>query len=186
MKALVLAVAAFSLCTSPRCAAQEVVPVIHLSTDEAAKARQMAQDLKSAQDRDNRATTAWRNFHQMFQAAHPELPGMRFASDFRVAFTRNISSRPAEAVAVELTAEERQKAESLYREMSAAKLALEQAEKNWQDYQRELVADHVPRTGSANASTFTLGSGRSVVIEYPWFFGVAFTPDFRVAVPLRY
>jgi hypothetical protein len=110
MKALVLSVAAFSLCTSlQRCAVQEVVPVIHLSADEAAKARQIVQDLKSAQDRDNRATTAWRDFHQSYQAAHPELRGLRFASDFRVAFALKNSSSPLvnEAEAVELSAEER-------------------------------------------------------------------------------
>ena len=53
---MTFAVAAFALCASvTRCVAQEPSPVIYLSTAEAAKAKQAAQDLKNAQDRDSRA-----------------------------------------------------------------------------------------------------------------------------------
>src|SRR6266571_1243720 len=118
MKAILLSAASFSFCTSsPRCVAQEVevVPVIYLSTGEATKARQTTQDLKSAYDRNNRAVTAWRNFYQRYQAAHPELPNLRFVSDFRVAFARKNNRFPVEeAATVELSAEERQQAESLH------------------------------------------------------------------------
>lgn len=160
--------------------------MIHLSTDEAAKARQIAQDFRGAQDRDNRATRAWQNFRQSYQAAHPELPGLIFASDFGVAFAFKKSSGPLgdEKAAVELSAEEGQKAESLHRETLEAMQALNQARKNWVDFQHELVADHVPTTGLG--VVFTLPSGRSATIPSPWDRGVAFTPDFRVAVPRLY
>ncbi len=188
MKTLLLSAAAFSLCTSsPRCVAQEVIPVIYLSTGEAAKAKQAVQDLKSAQNRDNRAATAWRNFHQSYQAAHPELPGLRFASDLRVAFAQKKLSGAfpweTEAATVELSAEERQKAESLHREMLEAKLALDQAQKSWSDYWYQLVLDHVPPSPTAGGSIVTLPSGKSATIPNPWGNGVVFTSDFRVAVP---
>ena len=188
MKTLLLSAAAFSLCTSsPRCVAQEVIPVIYLSTGEAAKAKQAVQDLKSAQNRDNRAATAWRNFHQSYQAAHPELPGLRFASDLRVAFAQKKLSGAfpweTEAATIELSAEERQKAESLHREMLEAKLALDQAQKSWSDYWYQLVLDHVPPSPTAGGSIVTLPSGKSATIPNPWGNGVVFTSDFRVAVP---
>jgi len=186
MKALLLSAAAFSLCTpSPRCVAQEVVPIIYLSTGEAAKAKQTAQDLTSAQERNDRAATAWRNFHQSYQAAHPELPGLRFASDFRVAFARKtLSKRFAleEAATVELSTEERQKAESLHRELLEAKRALDQAQKSWSDYWQQLVIDHVSPSPSGGAIV-TLPNGKSATIPAPWATGVLFTPDFRIAVP---
>lgn len=119
----------------------------------------------------------------MYQAAHPELPNLRFSSDFRAAFPMRDPSVVAVVVveAVELSVEERQKAESLHREMLEARQAFEQAQKNWRDYQYELVADHVPATGTG--LPVTLQSGKGAVIPNPWGFGMAFTPDFRVAVP---
>jgi hypothetical protein len=187
MKALLLFAAAFSFFTpSPRCVAQEVVPIIYLSTSEAAKAKQTAQDLKSAQDRNDRAATAWRNFHQSYQAAHPELPGLRFASDFGVAFALKSLSSPFpitdEAATVELSTEERQKAESLHREMLEAKRVLDQAQKSWSDYWHQLVVDHVS-PGPKSGVIVTLPNGKSATIQDPWANGVVFTPDFRVAVP---
>src|ERR1051325_903371 len=168
MKAILLSAAAFWLCaSSPRCAAQDVLPVIYLSTGDAAKAKQTAQDFKSAYDRNNRAVTAWRNFHQSYQAAHPELPGLRFASDFRVAFAqKDLSSAfplVKEAATVELSAEERQKADSLHVEMLEAKRALDQAERSWSDYWHQLVLDHVPPNSNGGAIV-ALPSGKSVTI----------------------
>jgi hypothetical protein len=188
VKALLLSAAALSLCiSSPRCMAQEVVPVIYLSTDEAAKAKQTAQDLKSALDRNSRAIAAWRNFNQGFQAVHPEMPGLRFSSDFRVAFAKkNVSNSfpfEAEAATVELSAEERKKAESLHQEMLEAKRLLDQAQKSWLDYQYQFVLDHVPPNPEAGGSIVTLPGGKSATIPIPWNSGVVFTPDFRVAVP---
>jgi hypothetical protein len=187
MKALLLSVVAFSLCTpTPRCVAQEVVPVIYLSSDEAAKAKQTSQDLKSAQDRNYRAATAWRNFHQGYQAAHPELPGLQFASDFRVAFALRTSSGQfpleKEAATVELSTEERQKAESLHREMVEAKRGLDQAQQSWSDCWQQLVVDHVSASPE-RAGTIVMLNGKSAKIPNPWATGVVFSPDFRIAVP---
>jgi hypothetical protein len=166
--------------------AQEVVPVIYLSTDEAAKAKQTAQDLKSAQDRNSRAIAAWRGFNQSFQAAHPEMSGLRFSSDFRVAFAKkNVSNSfpfEAEAATVELSAEERKKAESLHQEMLEAKRMLDRVAKSWLDYQHQLLFDHLPPNPEGGLIV-TLPSGISATIPDPWVNGVVFTPDFRVAVP---
>src|SRR5215472_16438029 len=141
-KALLLFSAAFSLCiSSPRCRAQEPRSVIYLSTDEAAKAKQTAQDLKGAQDRNSRAEAEWRSFNMNFRAAHPELHGLFFSSDFRFAFAKKYWSNSvpfdAEVETVELSAEERQRAESLHQEMLEAKRLLDQAQKGWSDYQNE-------------------------------------------------
>jgi hypothetical protein len=188
MKAILLSAAAFLLCaSSPRCVAQDVLPVMYLSSGDAAKAKQTAQDFKSAYDRNNRAVIAWRNFHQSYQVAHPGLRGLRFASDFRVAVAQKDLSGAfqvvKEAATVELSAEERQKAESLHLEMLEAKRALDQAEKSWSDYWHQLVLDHFPPSPNANGVIVTLPSGKSVTIPYPWGNGLVFTPDFRVAFP---
>lgn len=157
--------------------------MIYLSPSEAAKAKQTAQDLTSAQDRADRARTAWQSFHQSYQAAHPELPGLKFASDFQIAFALKNPPSPLgdQVAAVELSAQEREKAESLQRQMVEAKRALDEASKNWLDYQHELVFDHFPSARSGQI--FTLSNGKPVTIPGPWNFGAAFTPDFRVAVP---
>jgi hypothetical protein len=151
--------------------AQEVVNVIYLSAGEAAKAKQLANDLK-AQDRNSRATAAWQSFFQGYQAEHRQMGNLRFSSDFRFAFTWTKSSPVAEAAVVELSAEERQKAESSYREMLESRRALAQAQKDWSAYQNELIAAHVPSTEPG------------MIIPFPWNLGAAFTPDFRVAVPV--
>ena len=166
--------------------AQEVVPVIYLSGDEVAKAEQTARDLKSALDRNSRAIVAWQSFNQSFQSAHPELPDLRFSSDFRVAFAKRRVSNSfpfeAEAATVELSAEERKKTESLHQEMLEAKRGLDQAQKSWVDYQHQLVFDHILPNPEGGAVA-TLPSGKSVTIPNPWGSGVVFTRDFRVAVP---
>jgi len=187
MKTLLLSTLAFSLyISSPCCLAQEV-PAIYLSPGEAAKAKQAVQDFKSAGERNNRAITAWRSFQQGYQAAHPELPGLRFTSDFRIAFTlKNLNTQfpwETEAVAIELSPEERQKAESLYREMLEARRVADQAQRNWSDYWHELILDHVPASPGSAGMVVTLPSGKSGTIPNPWSGGVVFTPDFRVAVP---
>jgi hypothetical protein len=182
--------AALSLYTlSPHCVAvaQEVVPVIYLSTAEAATARQTTHDLKSAQDRDKRAATAWRDFHQSYQATHPELPDLQFAFDFRVAVARKPPSSQSplekEAAAVELTSQERQKAESLHREMVEAKQGLYQAQKSWSEYWHQLVFNHAPPSPATGGEIVTLANGKSATIPNPWANGIMFTPDFRIAVP---
>lgn len=180
--------AAVSLCiSSPRCRAQEPVPVIYLSPDVAAKAKQTAQDLKSAQDRNSRAAAEWRAFNLNFQAAHPELPGLRFSSDFRVAFGKRNVSNPfpleTEAETVELSAEEQKKAKSLFEETLEAKRLVDQKQKAWLDYQNQLVLDHVPPNPNAGGSIVTLPDGATATIPNPWANGIIFTQDFRVVVP---
>jgi hypothetical protein len=59
---------------------------------------------------------------------------------------------------------------------------LTQAEKNWLDYQHQLMADHFPATGEG--TVVTLASGKSVAILRPWGTGLAFALDFRFAVPI--
>jgi hypothetical protein len=187
MKALLLSTLAFSLyISSARCLAQDV-PAIYLSPSEAAKAKQAVQDSKSAQERYNRAITAWRSFYDGYQAAHPELPALQFTSDFRFALTRkNAQGRypwDGELVTVELSPEERQKAESLHREMLEAGRVADQARLTWLNYWHELVLDHVPASPGSTGAIVTLPSGKSGTIPNPWSNGVVFTPDFRVAVP---
>jgi hypothetical protein len=166
-----------------RCMAQEPVAVIHLSADQAVQARRVVEGWKGAQDRVNRAATAWRSFHQGFQAAHPELPGLRFSSDFRIAFSvKPLTVRYlGEAAVIELTAEERRRAESLRREVRESGEALKQAESALLDYQWGLVERAFP--DATNKSTLTLLSGKTFTIPPEWISGVVFAPDFRVAVP---
>ena len=191
-KALFLSVVAFSVCaSSPHYIAQQPVPTIYLSASEAAKSKQAVQDFKGAQERNSRAVQAWRDFHESYQAAHPDLPGLQFASDFRIAFSKkNLNGGlPWETVAnlatVELSPEERQKAEFLYRDTLEARRLADQAQKNWLDYWHELVLDHVPPNPGSGGSVVTLPNGKSGTIPNPWGNGIVFTPDFRVAVPLQ-
>ncbi|MFY9728017.1 MAG: hypothetical protein WB579_17610 [Bryobacteraceae bacterium] len=169
------------------CVAQEVAPVIYLSTAESAKAKQAAEDLKGAQDRDRKATAAWQDFYQTYQRAHPELPALRFASDFRVAFARQDSAIPqplsSVASAVVLSEKERQDAASLHREMEEAKAALLQAQRNWEDNWHQLVLDHFSMKPNEGGIPVQLPGGKSGLIQGPWVSGVIFTPDYRVGVP---
>lgn len=68
------------------CVAQELSPVIRLSTDEATKAKQLAQDVVDANTRSAKGKLAREQFHQTYQPAHTDLPGLMFSEDFRLAF----------------------------------------------------------------------------------------------------
>src|SRR5277367_6379919 len=112
------------------CKAQELAPSFELSADETAKARQLAKDVESAQDRASKANAARRTFGEIYQAAHADLPNLRFTSDFRVAFARSEFFKigyPDKVDSVELTPEEQQKLKSLH-----------------------LVADHVEKPSSVS------------------------------------
>ncbi|MGH7973340.1 MAG: hypothetical protein ACREIC_31865 [Limisphaerales bacterium] len=183
IKTVVLCFAAFSLSALLPCVAQQgVVPVIQLSASESAKAKQLAQDLKDAQERSDKAIAAWRAFQQTFQAAHPDLPGVTFTSDFRLAF----SPQPSPdgfvhlITAVALTPEEQQKGAASQRELGESKKALDQARQGWREYQYQIAADHFP---GMVGSVVTLASGKQLTIAWPWSNPLAFTPDFRFAVP---
>jgi hypothetical protein len=168
------------------CAAQDVIPVIRLSPDEAAKTKQVAQALIDTQERNRRAQLAWSQFYQSYQAAHFDMQRLRFTEDGQFA-VGNMNS-PAvllnEITVVELTPEERQRLKNLRRELTDSEEAKKQTMKKWQDYQNQFLAEHVG-TATANdqtGETLTL-DGKQVSIPRPWDNGIAFTPDFRVAVP---
>src|SRR5882762_5044758 len=69
----ILSSAILCLFLSLPCVAQDLVPFIRLSADEAAKAKQLAQTLKDATERSTKAKVAWEQFHQSYQSAHPDL-----------------------------------------------------------------------------------------------------------------
>lgn len=176
----------FFTCMSYAAQAQELVPIFRLSAEETAKASHLAQDVKNAQQRFAKAGTTWHTFQQTYQAAHPDLPNVQFTSDFGLAFTSRGSSSNLDAerqliTPVELTAEEQQQLKAMHREMTESQQSLRQAQKNWLDYQNELVADRFP--SGKEGAVLTLSSGKQAVIPYPWSNGLAFTPDFRFAVP---
>ena len=83
---------------------------------------------------------------------------------------------------VDLTAEEQQQLKAMHREITESRQSLRQVEKTWVNYQNELVADHFP--SGTEGAVVTLSSGKQYVIPSPWSNGLAFTPDFRFAVPL--
>src|SRR5213596_3055596 len=81
----ILSSAILCLFLSLPCVAQDLVPFIRLSAHEAAKAKQLAQTLKDATERSTKAKVAWEQFHQSYQSAHPDLRGLKFSDDFRLA-----------------------------------------------------------------------------------------------------
>ena len=165
----------------------ELVPIFQLSADEAAKASHLAQDVTNARQRYDKASTAWRMFQQTYSFAHPDLANIQFTSDFRLAFaslgsSSNVDAERQRIRPVELTAEEQQQLKAMHREITESRQSLRQVEKRWVDYQNELVADHFP--SGTEGAVVTLSSGKRYVIPSPWSNGLAFTPDFRFAVPL--
>lgn len=161
--------------------AQDVTPVIYLTPAETAKAKQLAQNAKNAQARLRLAKTAWRNFYGSFQAAHPELQHLRFTSDFKFAMGETESGLVGEVVPLRLSPTERQRAEALYRAVKDADAAEPAARDAWMRYQYGLVAAHVPTSKVTDG--VGLSDGTQVRVPPGWDLGLAFTPDFRVAVP---
>jgi hypothetical protein len=169
--------------TSLVCVAQRLIPVIRLSADETAKAKQLGQNLSDARERRAKAKLSWDQFNKSYQAAHPDLPDLRFTEDFRLAFalSKSADGDIPHAASVELTAEERQKLETLYREMIDSEASALQTETNWREYQYELLLDHLGN--SKSGTVMKLATGKEVVVGAPWTGGLAFTPDFRLAFP---
>jgi hypothetical protein len=165
------------------CVAQELAPVIRLSTDEATKAKHLAQDVVDAKERSAKGKLAWEQFHQTYQAAHADLPGLRFSEDFRLAFALLKSStfEVGQVATIELTADERKKLEALHQEMTVSEQSQKQAEKNWREFQYQLVLDHVGTSSTAGA--IVMLAGKQITIPNPWASGLAFTSDFRLAFP---
>ena len=165
----------------------ELVPIFQLSAEEATKASHLAQDLKNAHQRDDKAVTAWRMFQQTYSSAHPDLSNIHFTSDFRFAFATlgsfsNTDAEQQRIKPVELTAEEQQQLKVMHREITESRQSLRQVEKTWVDYQNQLVANHFP--SNTEGAAVTLSSGKQYVIPSLWSNGLAFTPDFQFAVPL--
>jgi len=185
-KPLTLSSAILLLCISLTCRAQELVPTLRLTGDETTKAKQLAQTIKDAEERSAQANVAWEQFHKSYQAAHRDLPGLRFTDDFRLA-TAQVNSPTAGvslAATIELTAEERKKLETLHREMTESKQLQKQARTAWEDFKYQLVFDHF---GSFTAESYygvTLSSGKQVRIPSPWNRALVFTTDFKLAFPL--
>jgi hypothetical protein len=165
------------------CVAQELAPVIRLSADEATKAKKLAQDVIDIKERSTKAKLAWEQFHQTYQTAHADLRGLRFSEDFRLAFAWVPSStfEVRQVATIELTADERKKLEALHQEMIVSEQSQKQAEKNWREFQYQLVVDHIG-TSSTDGANVTL-AGRQILIPNPWGQGAAFTSDFRLAFP---
>jgi hypothetical protein len=163
-------------------AQQRLVPTIQLSADEAAKTKQVAQNLKDAEDRNAKAKAALVTFYQTYHAAHDELLDLGFTSDFRVAVGRVSTGSDVTMIrTVELSANERQQLEALNREVLDSAQSKAQAEKSWKEFQDQLLADHVAITGGGQV--VTLPNGKNFIIPYVWGSGLAFAPDFRFAVP---
>jgi hypothetical protein len=173
-------------CSLRPCAAQGLVPVIQLSDDEAGKAKQLADSVKSAQNRNSKAQAAWEQFHQNYQMAHPNLAPVRFTADFRHAFALRgspslLESKPVRTI--DLTTEEQQKLQALHQEIVDSDRGVKDAETTLRDYGYQLVAAHVAARGEPG-TVMRLG-GKQVTIPMPWEEGLAFTPDYRLAVPRR-
>jgi hypothetical protein len=183
LKTPILSFAMVCLFLSLPCVAQDLAPVIRLSTDEATKAKHLAQDVVDAKERSAKGKLAWEQFYQTYQAAHADLPGLRFSEDFRLAFAivRSSPFEVRQVAAIELTADERKKLEALHQEMTASEQSQEQAKKNWLDFQYQLVVDHVGTSSTGGA--FVMLSGKQILIPNPWGSGLAFTSDFRLAFP---
>ena len=146
--------------------------------------QQLAQSLKDAQERSNRSKVAWGQFQQAYQATHPNLENIKFTHDFALAVARVYSptARIFQAASIELTAEERKKLENLRKEMIESQQSQKQAENAWQDFQYQLVIDHVSISNPTGYSDVTLSTGKQVRIPFPWT-GIVFTTDFKLALP---
>lgn len=177
----------FCLFLSLPCVAQDLVPFIRLSPDETTKAKQLVQSLKDGEERSNKAKLAWEQFHKSHQAAHANLPGLKFTDDYRLAVAQVDSHTPRvyQAVSIELTAEERKTLENLRHEMAESEQSQKQAQIAWQDFNYQLIADHVgnPTTVTGYIDV-TLSSGKQIRIHGPWTSLLSFTADFKVAFPL--
>lgn len=169
--------------TLPLCVAQRVDPFIQLSPSETAKAKQLGAELKQAYERHEQARLGWGAYLNSIQALHPELSDVRFTSDFRIAFTKRTTDFGAHSgvKTVQLSSEERKKAEGLYTERREAEVAFKKAEAAWKDYGYELAGKYVPGPPGSPSGAF-LSDSRWVSIAYPWANGVLFLSDFRIMV----
>jgi hypothetical protein len=116
------------------------------------------------------------------------VPGLRFTDDSSLAFAQMNSSVEdvRQVTTIELTAEEKTKLDSLHREMIVSEQWLRQAEKNWRDFQNQLIVDHAGISNTGSGAIVKLANDKEVLIPYPWASGLTFTTDFRLAFPLTF
>ena len=189
MRIQILSLMFLCLCVPSLCPAQQLIPTIELSTDETATAKQVTEELKNAQVRLDKASAAWDEFRNSYQAEHPDLRNLRFSSNLRTAFAlsdEELAPGVRQATSVELKVEERRKLEALVTELTESQRSLKQAQTHWNDFQNELVADHIPRTVGVGPIAVTLSNGKTVGVAREWLNGIALTPDFRFAVPRQF
>jgi len=158
----------FYFITSLSCNAQALIPVIQLSASESADAKQISEKIENAWDREQKAEEAWRDFHDTFQKAHPEIHNLRFTSDYRSAVSlpgQGIGQVPPRASTVELTGDERKRLEALDREFKESSEALRKARRDWDDFTRKFLVNHFPDGNSGS-----------------WGSGITLTSDFRFAI----
>jgi hypothetical protein len=184
MRIQILSLMLLCPCVSSLCPAQQLITAIQLSTDETAKAKQVTEELKNAQARLDKANAAWDGFRRSFQAEHPDLRNLRFSSNLQTAFAlsdEELAPGVKQATSVELKVEERRKLEALVTELTESQRSLKQAQTHWNDFQNELVADHIP-----GQYPVTLSDGKTVGVAREWLNGIALTPDFRFAVQRQF
>ncbi|MGH9345034.1 MAG: hypothetical protein ACRD19_14900 [Terriglobia bacterium] len=159
--AAVIAASTLFLCDLQPCIAQDVVQVIYLTPAETARAKQLSQELKEAQNQQRRAKTAWHNFYSNFQAEHPELQHPQITSDFKLALGQGQSGWVDEVIPLTLSAAERKKARSLYRAAHDADADVPRAIQAWQAFQWKLVVDRLP--GAKSGADVTLPNGKAAL-----------------------
>jgi hypothetical protein len=169
VRALPLLSAILILYVLSPCAAQDLVPVIRLSVDETAEAQRLVHDVEIAQERVSKANIARQAFYQTFQAAHPELPNLKFTSDFRMAFApaRLDSVKGLDRIDfVELTSEKQQKLRELHEEVNLSRQNSDQTRTAWLTFQQKVVMGHVEKPGSV--SPIVLHSGGQLMFPAGW------------------
>ena len=189
MRIKILSLRLLCLCVPRLCPAQQLITAIQLSVDETARAKQVTEELKNAQARLDKASAAWAGFRKGFQAEHPDSRNLRFSSDIRIAFAlsdEEVAPGVKQATSVELELEERRKLEALAAELTESKRSLKQAQTHWNDFQNELVADHISQTPGVARIGVTLSDGKTVGVAREWLNGIALTPDFRFAVQRQF
>ena len=86
------------------------------------------------------AAVAWKNFTQVYQIAHPDLPAVHFAADLSVAIAiLNPNSLFPQLKTVRLAPEEQQQATTLHQSMEDSKRAVDEAQGNWEDFKHQLA-----------------------------------------------
>ncbi len=189
MRIKILSLMLVCLCVPSLCPAQQLITAIQLSADETASAKQVTEELKNAQARLDKASAAWDGFRKSFQAEHPDMRNLRFSSDLRTAFAlsdEEVAPGVKQVMSVELELEQRRKVEALVAELTESKRSLKQAQMHWNDFQNELVADHIPQTPGQGRIGVTLSNGKTVGVAREWLNGIALTPDFRFAVQRQF